>query len=55
LARLSNPISGTVVRCEGDLAAHYLSLGWVDTESTQQAKATSEKPQAKRGRPRKTE
>lgn len=55
MARLVLPAAGTVVHLEGDLADSYRAAGWVDADLTQQGEATSEKPQAKRKTPRKTE
>lgn len=55
MARLILPSVGTVVHLEGDLADAYRAAGWVDSDSTQQGEAASEMPQAKRGRPKKTE
>lgn len=51
MPRLTDPAKGTVVRCEGDLAAHLLSLGWTDADATvEQVKATPEKPKTTRRR-----
>jgi hypothetical protein len=53
LARLTDPIKGTVVSCEGDLAAHLVSLGWTEQDSEKQDEATSEKPKPATRRTRK--
>ena len=51
MPRLTDPAKGTVVRCEGDLAAHYVSLGWADADAkAKQVKAAPEKPKATRKR-----
>lgn len=55
MARLILPAVGTVVHLEGDLADVYRAAGWVEADSAQHGEATPEKPQAKRGRPKKTE
>lgn len=45
MPKLRNPETGTVVGCEGSLAARYLSRGWVDVDaSAKPAKAAPEKP-----------
>lgn len=51
MPRLTDPAKGTVVRCEGDLAAHYLSLGWTDADAkVEPVKATPGKPKTTRRR-----
>lgn len=47
--RLRDPKVGTVVRCEGDLAAYFQARGWVDAETPVE---TPDDPAPKRrGRP----
>jgi len=51
MARLIDPVRGTVVRCEGDLAARYLAQGWTDADAeVEPVKATPEKPATTRRR-----
>lgn len=52
--RLVHPVEGTIVSCDGALADSLLSRGWVDAEAVP-AVEESEKPSAKRGRPKKAE
>lgn len=45
MPQLRNPGTGTVARCEGDLAARYLARGWVDVDApAKPARAAPEKP-----------
>lgn len=43
MPRLQHPTAGTVVRCEGDLAAGLVLAGWTDT-SVEQVPVLLEKP-----------
>lgn len=51
MPRFTDPAKGTVVRCEGDLAARYLSLGWTDADAkVEPVKVAPEKPKVTRKR-----
>lgn len=50
MSRLVNPVTGTVVHCEGDLEAAYRARGWAEPEAARPvAEVAPEKP--RRGRP----
>ena len=54
--KLINPGAGTVVSCEGDLAARYLARGWRDAAApAEPVEVTPEKPKPRRARARKTD
>lgn len=49
--KLIHPGAGTVVSCEGDLAAHYLARGWRDAEApAKPVEVPLEKPKTRRAR-----
>lgn len=53
MPRLIHPVAGTVVRCEGSLAAHFLSVGWTDADAkVEPVKVTPDKPPSTRRRPK---